>query len=156
VADTPNRERLRAFTPPTGDKAFDNWVAPQRTAAISRVVDAVGESPDSEVDLAAAIYRACIDAQIEVDPFEGSKATDRLKKVNRVLKGVRKQIDFVSTDPYLNERIKVAQGVAPRPINELLFELQSLENELAWQANRWRSKVDLSVKLKGRRPSELE
>ena len=156
MADTANWEGLWAFTPPTGEKAFDDWIAPQRTAAISRILKAVGKSPNSELDLATGIYHACVETQSKLDPLDGSKASNRLRKIKRIVKALQKQIAFVSADPYLKRRIKDANGVAPRPIVQLLFELQSLENEWSWLAKKWRSKADLPPSLKDRRPSELE
>jgi hypothetical protein len=161
VVDIPNRERLWAFAPPTGDKAFDERIAPKRTAAISHILEAV-RNPNSainlrtsEIDLATDIYMAFIETDAVLDP-SSSQASNRLKKVKRVLKGVQKQVTFVSTDAYLRQRIIVNFGIAPRPIFQLLFELQSLENELSRLAKQWRFKVGLPPSLKGRRPSELE
>jgi hypothetical protein len=163
VADTPNRELLWTFTPPTGDKAFDAWIAPKRTAAIGRILEAVRKNRSSglelctgEIDLATGIYQAFIETRSKLDPFESAKASNRLNKVKRILKGVRKQIGFASRDPYLSKNIKEPVGVAPSPIIQLLFDLQSLENELSWLAKQWRSKANLSPILIDRRPSELE
>jgi hypothetical protein len=162
VAGAPNWERLWAFTPPTGDKAFDDWIAPQRTSAIGRILEAVKKPTGridlrtSEIDLATGIYRAFVEVSINLDPSESSQANNRLKKVRRILKAVQKQDVFVATDPYLSQRIKEASGIAPRPIVQLLFELQSLENELSWLAKQWERKADLPPGLKDRRPSELK
>jgi hypothetical protein len=57
---------------------------------------------------------------------------------------------------YLSENITGADGVAPRPIILLLFELQSLRERLSWLAREWQGKMDLPYSLKGRRPRELE
>ncbi|MGB6662955.1 MAG: hypothetical protein WBE90_28680 [Xanthobacteraceae bacterium] len=156
VAYIPNQERLWAFTPPTGKKAFDDWIAPQRTAAIGRILKAVGKSPNSELDLATGIYHACVETHSKLDLLEGSKASNRLNKIKHIVKALQKRIALVSADPYLKQRIVDANGVAPRPIVQLLFELQSLENEWSWLAKKWRSKADLPPSLKDRRPSELE
>jgi hypothetical protein len=163
MASTFNWGRLVAFTPPIGDKIFDAWIAPKRTTAIGRILEAVRENRSSrlelhtgEIDLATGIYQAFIETRSKLDRYESSKASDRLKKVQRILKGVRKQIDFASKDPYLSKNIKEPVGVAPSKIVELLLDLQSLENQLSWLAKQWRSKANLSPTLKDRRPSELE
>jgi hypothetical protein len=156
VAYVPNWERLRAFTPPTGGETFDEWIAPQRTAAIGRIVEAVGKTPNSEIDLATDIFEAFVETRTKIDPDESSKASNRLTKVKRVQKGLQKQITLLSTDRNLSQRINDAYGVAPRPIIQLLFELQSLEKELSSLAKQWRSKTHLPPSLKGRRPSEIE
>jgi hypothetical protein len=157
-----NEERLGAFTPPTGQKAFDDWIAPQRAAAIGRIIEAVKKPRSkidlrtSEIELANGTYRAFIETRGKLDPLESSKASNRLNKVKRILKSIRKHIAFIGTDPYLSQRIKDAYGVAPSPINQLFFELQSLENELSSLAKQWRRKTDLPSSLKDRRPSKLE
>ena len=156
MAHIPNQERLLAFTPPTGKKAFDDWIAPQRATVIGRILKAVGKSPNKEVDLATSIYHACVEARAALDPHEGSKASNRLRKVKRILRAIQKQVDFVSADAYLSQNIKDAYGIAPKPIILLLFELRSLGENLSWLAKRWREKTDLPPSLKDRRPSELE
>jgi len=51
---------LAPFLPPIGDKWFDDWVTPQRTAAIARILRAVGKSADDEVQLATDIFEAYV------------------------------------------------------------------------------------------------
>ena len=144
--------------PPTGHEAFDAWVAPQRTAAISRILKAVHKkavhkTAVDEVRLADDIFQA--DAE---NPYQGSEASVRLKKVKRILKNVEKQAALIDADAYLKAILsdkKVGLGPLP-PIWALLFELRSLENTLAYTAKESRSKADLPHELKGRRPSELE
>jgi hypothetical protein len=156
VAYAWNRERLWAFTPPIGESAFDAWIAPQRSAAIARILNAVGKTPNSEIELANGIFQACIETRCKINSNEGSKANVRLKKVKRILRGVRKQIAFIGTDPFLSEKIKAAHGLAPSPINHLFFELQCLESELSRLAAEWKRKAKLPPALKDRRPSETE
>ena len=98
MAYVPNWERLRAFTPPTGGETFDEWIAPQRTAAIGRIVEAVGKTPNSEIDLATDIFEAFVETRTKIDPDESSKASNRLTKVKRVQKGLQKQIKAFRTE----------------------------------------------------------
>jgi hypothetical protein len=151
-----NQKQLRAFTPPTGDSPFDDWVAPQRLAAIGRIIAAVGMTPNSETELSNAIFQSFIETSRKIDPTESSKASNRLKKVKRILNGIRKQMAYIGADPYLCQNIKDAVGVAPRPIITLFFELQSLETELSKLAAEWQDKASLPPALKTRRPSEIE
>jgi hypothetical protein len=59
VADTPNRERLWAFTPPTRDKAFDDWIALKRTSAIGRILEVVTKYPNSGIESWARANGGC-------------------------------------------------------------------------------------------------
>lgn len=149
-----------AFTPPTGHRAFDDWVAPQRTAAIARIIKSVGKHPgkhpSDEVRLAADIYQAYIEAPLEIDPDDSSKAKNRLNSVKAILKGVENQCARIAADPYLSSTINKANGVQPAPITSVLFQLRSLEIALSSRAQKWRSKANLPPELKGRRPTELE
>jgi hypothetical protein len=159
VASTSNWDRLGAFTPPTGDQGFDDWIAPQRTVAIGRIIEAIKKPHKkidlltSEVDLANGIYRAAIETHSKFDRSERLQASNRLKNVKRVIKNIQKQITFISTDPFLSREITTPSGLAIPLIVQLLFQLQNLKNKLSWLAEH---KVDLPPTLKSRRPSELE
>jgi hypothetical protein len=93
-----DRARLSAFTPPTGEKAFDAWVKPQRDGAVKRIFKSVGKYPDGELDLATDIFRACVRAQSALDPLQSSKASGRLKKVTRIFGAIEKQIASIGSD----------------------------------------------------------
>jgi hypothetical protein len=89
---------VAAFVPPSGDKALDNWFAPLRTAAIDRILKAVGKSTDDEVQLATDIFEAYVATPSKLDLQEGSKAAQRLQKVKGIRKAVEKQAALTSAD----------------------------------------------------------
>lgn len=145
----------RAFGPPTGDKAFDDWVAPQRTAAIARILKEVRKPSNGEIQLATDIYETYIEMRVKFG-HEDSKATNRLKMVRRILGGLEKLTSLINADPYIRERVGQSLGVQPQPIVHLYFQSLRLENELVTAVKCWRSKKADLPKLRGRRPSELE
>ena len=147
---------VAAFAPPSGDKALDDWFAPLRTAAITRILKAVGKSTDDEVQLAIDIFEAYVATPSKLDLQEGSKAAQRLQKVKGIRQAVEKQAALISADPYLSKAIGKAEGIKPPPILELHIELLTLETQLSSLADKWRRKADLPPELKGRRPSEPE
>ena len=148
---------VAAFVPPTGDKALDDWFAPLRTAAIGRILKAVGKSTDDEVQLATDIFEAYVATPSKLDLHEGSKAAQRLQKVKGIRKAVEKQAALISADPYLRKAIGDAAGVKlPFDIWGLCNELRGLEIQLSLLAERWRRKKDLPPDLRDRRPSERE
>jgi hypothetical protein len=137
---------VASFVPPSGDKALDDWFATLRTAAIGRILKAVGKSTDDEVQLATDIFEAYVATPGKLDLHEGSKAAERLKKVRGIRQAVEKQAALVSADPYLSEAIGKAVGLKPPPILELHIELLTLETQLSSLADKWRSKTDLPAK----------
>jgi hypothetical protein len=147
---------VAAFVPPSGDKTFDDWVTPQRTAAIARILGAVRKSTDDEVQLATDIFKAYVSTSSELDLYERSKAAKRLKKVKRIRMAVEKQAALISADSYLSGAIGTAVGVKAPPIWDLRIQLQSLEIQLSSLAKEWRTKIDLPPELRDRRPSEPE
>ena len=144
------------FLPPTGTEELDKWIAPRRAAAIARIAQAVGRVPHNEDQLATEIFDACVEMRSQLDPLEGRKASERLKKVRRILKGVRKYEELIDSDPHISAAINQAHGVKLPPAKELLLELIVLKSFLAKLAANWRDKADLPVDLRSRRPSELE
>ena len=144
------------FLPPTGTEELDKWIAPRRAAAIARIAQAVGRVPHNEDQLATEIFDACVEMRSQLDPLEGRKASERLKKVRRILKGVRKYEELIDSDPHISAAINQAHGVKLPPAKELLLELIVLKSFLAKLAANWRDKADLPVDLRSCRPSELE
>jgi len=147
---------VAAFVPPSGDKTFDDWITPQRTAAIARILRAVGKSTDDKVQLATDIFEAYVSTSSQLDLYERSKAAKRLKKVKSIRKAVETQAALISADSYLSAAIGEAAGLVPSPLSEWRFKLQSLEIQLSSLAKEWRTKMDLPPELGGRRPSERE
>ena len=145
------------FMPPTGDKAVDDWIGPQRKAAIARIVKAVNRSPGDEMRLAADIYEADIEASVVTDPFGASVAKRRLKKVRPILKAVGKLDALITSDPSIADKINsVPTPFHIAPVKQLLLAVRGLENELVRLVNKRRNKGDLPADLIGRRPSERE
>jgi hypothetical protein len=151
------------FVPPSGDKALDDWFAPQRSAAIARILSATGKSVDDDiqlkidgVQLATDIFEAYAATPSKLDLHEGSKAAKRLRKVKGIQKAMEKQAALISADPYLSKVIGKAEGIRPTPILELHIELLTLEIQLSSLAEKWRRKTDLPPELRDRRPSERE
>jgi hypothetical protein len=147
---------VAAFVPPSGDKALDDWFAQLRTAAIARILKAVGKSTDDEVQLATDIFDAYVMNPIKLDLDEASKAAERLEKVKDIRKAVEKQAARIRADPYISEAIGDPGGLVPSSIWECLSQLRSLEYKLSLLAKKWRSKADLPPELRSRRPSERE
>jgi hypothetical protein len=149
---------IAAFVPASGEnKALDDWFARLRTAAIARIVEAVGKSIDDEAQLATDIFEACITTRLKLDLSEGSKAAQRLQKVQSIRREVERQTALISADTYLSKAIGDPAGVKPLVnILELRDALRGLEIQLSVLAKRWRSKTDLPPELKGRRPSGPE
>jgi hypothetical protein len=148
---------VAAFVPPSGDKALDDWFAQLRSAAIARILSAVGKSTDHEVQLATDIFEAYVATPSKLDLHEGSKAAERLKKIKGIRKAVEKQAALISADPYLSKAIGDTVGVKlPFDIWGLSNELRGLEIQLSLLAERWRRKKDLPPDLRDRRPSERE
>jgi hypothetical protein len=144
------------FLPPTGTKGLDKWIAPRRAAAIARIAQAVGRVPHNANQLATEIFDACVEMRSQLDPLEARKASERLKKVRRIVKGVRKYDELIDSDPHISAAINQARGVRLSPAKELLLELIVLESSLVKLEANWRDKADLPVDLRSRRPSELE
>jgi hypothetical protein len=144
------------FLPPTGTEELDKWIAPRRAAAIARIAQAVGRVPHNADQLATEIFDACVERRSQLDPLKARKASERLKKVRRILKGVRKYEELIDSDPHISAAINQAHGVKLPPAKELLLELIVLESSLVKLAANWRDKADLPVDLRSRRPSELE
>jgi hypothetical protein len=144
------------FLPPTGTEELDKWTAPRRAAAIARIAKAVGHVPQNQDQLATEIFDACVEMRSQLDPLEGRKASERLRKVQRILKGVRKYEELIDSDPHISAAINQSHGVKLPPAKELLLELSALESFLVKLAANWRDKADLPVDLRSRRPSELE
>ena len=146
---------ISVFRTSTGENELDEWIAPQRKAAIAQILMAVRQSPKSEIELAGDIFEACIDMPGQLDPFQSGKAKNRLKKVRRILEGVEKCAGLIDSDPHISATIDKAIGVQPSTIRQLLFELRTLKSTLATLVKRRRSKTDLPDSLKGRRPSRI-
>jgi hypothetical protein len=157
-------KRLRAasaavFSPPTGDKELDTWLAPERTAAITRIRKAVGEGPTiNEIRLATDIYEAFIRAIAVLDPLEISKSKGRLKILQRITKATEQLDKLVALDFFISATInKVDTPFNIPPIKRVLLDADILENELTRLANQWQHhKADLSRDMKDRRPSLFE
>jgi hypothetical protein len=140
----------------TGNNELDAWVAPRRGAAIARITKTAGHSPENPDRLASDIFDACSALPAQLDPLQARTASQHLTKVRRILRAVEKQAALIDSDPDLHAAIKGSRGVQLSAFTELHFELQALESSLRLLAQKWRSKADLPVALKGRRPSELE
>lgn len=148
---------VRVFLPTTGRADLDEWIAPQRAAAIDRIVQAVGRSPQNPIKLADDIFDACIALPSQLDPLEGRKIASRLKKVRRILSGIKKYAALINSDPHISATINKSRGVQPSGARQFLFELEALESVLVGQDKQVRhGKADLSATLNGRPPSELE
>ncbi len=147
---------VSVFLPSTGRKDLDEWIASRRAAAIARIIKAVGKNPHDKDQLAADIFDACVEMRGELDPFEARKALSRHRKVQRIRNGIEKYVALIDSDPHISTTINKPLGVQLSAIKQLLFELSVLENSLARRAEKWHGKADLPVKLKNRRPSELE
>ena len=151
------------FLPPTATGRLEKWLAPQRQAAIARIVEAVGKAPRDEMRLAADISRAYHEQPaygekpLNLFHLEGAEAQKRLKKVRRILKGVEKQAGLIDFDLYIKAVInKVSTPFEIPTVQQLLLKLRSLEELLKWLAKQWRSKADLPENLRDRRPSQFE
>src|SRR5579859_7956715 len=101
---------VAAFVPPSGDKVLDEWFAARCTAAIARILEAVGKSTDDEVQLATDIFDAYVTTLSKIDPQECAEAAKRLQKVKRIRKAVERQASLISADPYLSKAIGKAEG----------------------------------------------
>jgi hypothetical protein len=147
------------FMPPTGIKKLDDWVTAQRTAAIDRIVKAVGTVPDSEESLATDIYRAFSEESAARDPLEGFKAKARLAKVQEIIEAADRLDTLITADPYISARLlnwttkNPLEPTTPFEIPPIGLRALSLRDELALVAKNWLNKADLPAK---RRPSELE
>src|SRR5690242_2511435 len=104
---------VAAFVPPSGDEALDNWFAQLRTAAIARILKAVGKSTDDEVQLATDIFEAYVATRSKLGRREGSRAAQRLQKVTGIRKAVEEQVALIRADPHLSKAIGDAAGVKP-------------------------------------------
>ena len=140
----------------TGNNELDEWIAPRRAAAIARISKTVGHSPENPDRLASDIFDACSSLPAQLDPLQARTAAQRLSKVRRILRAVEKQAALIDSDPNLRAAIKGSRGIQLSAFTELHFELQALESSLRLLAQNWRSKADLPVALKDRRPSDLE
>jgi hypothetical protein len=129
------------FLPPTGTEGLDKWIAPRRAAAIARIALAVGRVPHNADQLATEIFDACVEMRSQLDPLKARKASERLKKVRRILKGVRKYEELIDSDPHISAAINQAHGVKLPPAKELLLELFVLESSLVKLATNWRDKL---------------
>ena len=108
------------FLPPTGTEGLDKWIAPRRAAAIARIALAVGRvvfgllaeaTPHNADQLATEIFDACVEMRSQLDPLKARKASERLKKVRRILKGVRKYeelIDLICTSAQRSTKLMVS------------------------------------------------
>jgi hypothetical protein len=147
------------FSPPTGDKESDAWLAPKRAAAINRILKAVGEVPtNNEIRLATDIYEAYIRAIVVLDPLEISRGAGRLEKLRRIVEAIKKLDTLVASDFFISATInKVDTPFGMPPIKRMLLDADILKNELTRFASQWqRHKADLWRGLKSRGPSELE
>jgi hypothetical protein len=147
------------FSPPTGDKELDAWLAPKRTAAIARILKAVGEVPTiDEIRLAADLFEAYIRAVVVLDPLEISRAKSRLKKLQLIIKATKKLNTQVASDFFISATIdKIDTPFGTPPLKRLLLDADILKNELTRFANQWQHhKAELSRDMKGRRPSVFE
>ena len=140
------------FLTPTRTGGLDDWIAPQREAAIASIIDKVRRSPEDRDKLAEAIFDAYIELPGLFDPSENREARKRLKKVQQILKGVRKCAAWIDSDPRISKRINKNGGLVLPPLQRLLFDLTIVENELIVLAERRRSQFP----PKSRWPSELE
>jgi hypothetical protein len=145
--------RSSVFLVSTGNAELDEWAAPRRAAAVARITEKVGHLPENRDELASDIFDALL---AQTHPLQAHTAAGRLTKVQRILRAVKKQATLIDSDPDLRAAIKGSRGVQLSPFTEFHFELQALESTLQALAEKWRSKADLPVALKGRRPSELE
>jgi hypothetical protein len=147
------------FMPPIGIKKLDHWLTAKRTAAIGRIVRAVGKVPDSEESLATDIYRAFSEESAARDPLEGFKAKARLAKVQEIIEAAERLDTLITADPYISARLvnwstkSPLEPTTPFELPPIHVRARSLRNELALVAKNWRNKADLPAK---RRPSELE
>ena len=125
------------FLPPTATGGLEKWLAPQRQAAIARIVEAVGKAPSDEMRLATDISRAYHEQPaygekpINLLHLEGAEAQKRLKKVRRILKGVEKQVGLIDSDLYIKAAInKVSTPFEIPTVQQLLLKLRSLKSHL--------------------------
>jgi hypothetical protein len=147
------------FLPPTSTGESEEWIAPQRAAAIARIVRAVGKHVDNEIRLAGDIHQAYCESETPsmLVLFEGPQAQRRLKLLQRILKGVEKQAGLIESDPYVKHEInKVSSPFEIPTVQHLLLKLRNLEESLKWLAEQWRSKADVPENPWNRRPSQLE
>jgi hypothetical protein len=146
------------FSPPTGDKELDARLAAKRTAAITRILKAVGKVPAvNEIRLATDIHEAYIKALVVLDPLEISRAKSRLKKLQRIINATKKLHTLVASDFFISATInKIDTPFGIPPLKRLLLHADILKNELTWFANQWqRQRADLSD-VSSRRPSVFE
>jgi hypothetical protein len=143
---------IAVFLPPTRTRDLDDWLAPAREAAIAYITDKVRRSPKDRDKLAEAIFDAFIELRGQIDPSESRGAPKRLRKIQQILKAVRKCAAWIDSDPYISKRINKYVGLVLPPVHRLLFDLTIFENELIVLAERRRSKFPSD----SRRPSELE
>ena len=142
------------FMPPTGIKKLDDWVRAKRTAAIARIVKAVGTKPDNEENLATNIYRAFCEESTARDPLERSKGKARLAKVKEIIEAAEHLDTLITADPYISARLQPTTTPFKMPsMTALRFAAISLRDGLTLVAQNWRDKTDLADK---RHPSELE
>ena len=141
-----------AFLPPTGNKAFDDRIAPKRAAAIERIIKAVGKEPDDKNQLALDINEADTTYAI-LYKLDGAKAAKRLQRVKRARKGIEKYVVLLKDEPLLWEAINEAASFADM---SLLDPVRQFENSQARIVAEYRSKTNLPSSLKGRRPTSAE
>jgi hypothetical protein len=135
---------------------LEAWLAPQRAAAIARIVKAVGEPADNEIRLAADIHHACCETPHMLAVLEGPQAQRRLRLVRRILKGMEKQAGLIESDPYIKHAINKVHTPFEIPIvPRLVLKLRDVEGQLKWLAKQWCSKADVP-KNQNRRPSQFE
>jgi hypothetical protein len=139
------------FLPPNRTRELDHWMAPAREAAIASIIDKVRRSPKDRDKLAEAIFDAFIELRGQIDPSESREAPKRLRKIQQILKVLRKWAAWIDSDPYISKRINKDGGLVLPPLGRLLFDLTIVENELIILESR-RSKIPLN----SRRSSELE
>jgi hypothetical protein len=145
------------FLPPTSTGELEEWIAPQRAAAIAHIVKCVGKPVDNKIQLASDIYQAHCEIPSFLVLLEGPQAQRRLKLLRRILKGVEKQAGLIESDPYIKGAInKVSTPFEIPTVQQLLLKLRGLEESLKWLAKQWRSKADVPESLGNRRPSQLE
>jgi hypothetical protein len=145
------------FTPPTGIKSLDDLIARRRTAAIARIVKAVGNIPSDDARLATAIWQAYIETPADLGISERSHAKERLKAVRGVVKAADKLDVLIASDPFIRQRLNyVSTPFSLPPIKQLLVEAHALLAELASLAKEGRSKAAMTERSNDRRPSELE
>ena len=151
------------FLPPSVTGELEKWLAPRRTAAIARIVEAVGIAPDDEMRLAADIHQAYCEhpnygeAPIGLVVLGASEAQARLKTVRSILAAGEKLGELIDADRYISATINKLDTPFHIPVvQQLLLKLRSLEKVLEGLAKKWRTKADLPENLKGRRPSRRE